>query len=172
MASIDVQDRRGLRTRALMEFLLGTGLRIFEALSLNRDEIDWKKQETKVIGKGNKERKVYITDRAKEWVDAYLETRKDDCPALFVTFSKNPIRLKQFDLSKLFRRYVKKSGIRTHVTPHVFRHTAASIMLRNGCDIRYIQEILGHSDIKTTVKYYIRVDKAAVKAAHKKFLKF
>jgi len=50
--------------------------------------------------------------------------------------------------------------------------TAASIMLRNGCDIRYIQKILGHSDIKTTVKYYIRVDKAAVKAVHKKFLKF
>jgi len=172
MGSININTRIGMRMRALMEFLLGTGLRIFEALSLDRDEIDWNKQECLVIGKGNKQRKIYISDRAKKWVEAYLKTRKDDCTALFITFDKKPVRLKQFDLSKLFRRYVAKSGIRTHVTPHVFRHTAASIMLRNGCDIRYIQEILGHADIKTTVKYYIRVDEAAVKAAHRQFLKF
>lgn len=172
MDSMNLNDRRDLRMRALAELLLSSGLRISEALSLNRGDIDWKNSEGMVIGKGNKQGKFYTTDRAKEFIDLYLETRKDDCPALFVTFSKHPIRLKQFDLSKLFKRYAARAGIKTKLTPHIFRHTTASILRREGADISDVQRILRHENVATTSRYYLHIDNAAIKAAYKKFLKY
>lgn len=171
LGSMNTETSQGLRMRALTEFLLGTGLRISEALSLNHAEIDWQNLESTVIGKGNKQRTIFITPGAKLWALRYLDSRKDTNPALFVTFGK-PERLKQYDLSKIFKCYARVAGITKKLTPHILRHTAATIMLRNGCNIRYIQEILGHSDIETTAKYYLGTDKQATKAAHAKFLRY
>jgi len=168
---INVNDKRGLRIRALMEFLLGTGMRISEALSLNRGDIDWNNQETMVVGKGNKQRSIFITSRAKLWLEQYLASRQDEEQALFVTFGDLK-RLTRFDLSKQFKRYSLKAGLAKKVTPHLLRHSAATLMLKNGCDIRYIQELLGHSDIQTTAQYYLGTDKRSLKEAHAKFLKF
>lgn len=162
---------RGLRQRALVEFLLGTGLRISEALSFNRD-IDWEEGSAMVVGKGDKQRKIFITERARYWLKEYLSARKDDYPALFVTYGNNPKRLQRYDLSKQFRLLASKAGITKHLTPHVLRHTAATIMMQNGCPITYIQELLGHSDIKTTAKYYLGTDDRSLREAHSKYLKF
>ena len=172
IGSIRSNTKPGLRMKALMSVLLASGMRISEALSLSWDDIDWEHKEAVIIGKGNKQRTVYFNDEALGWLRSYKLTRKDKNPALFVTFAKEPKRMRPYDLSKQFKHYVQKAGIKKKVTPHILRHTMATIMSINGADIRLIQQILGHSDIETTAKYYLGIDQQAVKAAHNKYLDF
>ncbi|MHB8871036.1 MAG: tyrosine-type recombinase/integrase [Candidatus Doudnabacteria bacterium] len=174
--SIKIHDSRkhvlmiGLRFRVLVEVLLGTGMRISEALSLNRDTVDFEKAEAKIIGKGNKERTVFFSSRSLDWVKYYLSKRKDNEEALFVTswFS----RLKTVDVSKLFRTHRKRAGIVKKLTPHILRHTVATTLLFNGCPIAHVKEILGHERMETTCRYYLGVDKRKAKEAHKVYLNF
>ncbi len=162
----------GIRMRALMEILLASGMRISEALSLNRDSIDWEKREASIIGKGNKPRDVFFSERALSYLKVYLEQRKDNNEALFITLGKVR-RWTSHDMSKAFKRYVARAGLgKRKITPHVLRHTAATLMLNNGSDIMFIKDLLGHSDIKTTAKYYLGVDKTALKAMRDKYLVF
>jgi integrase/recombinase XerD len=161
----------GLRLRAIVETLLGSAMRISEALSLNGDGIDWKRREARIIGKGNKERTVFFTDRALRWIKRYLESRSDDCPALFVC-QNGRTRLKRDDLWRYFDRHRKLAGIKKRVTPHIMRHTAATQLLFNGCPIGHIKEILGHERLETTCRYYLGLDHRAAKAAHQKYLRY
>ena len=170
--SISAYTKQGLRMKALMSVLLVSGMRISELLSLNKDDIDWERKEATIIGKGNKQRTVYFNDEALGWLRAYQLKREDKNEALFVAFGNNPNRLKSYDLSRQFKHYVKDAGIKKKVTPHILRHTMATNMSINGADIRLIQQILGHSDIETTAKYYLGVDQRAVKEAHHKYLDF
>jgi integrase/recombinase XerD len=172
LENIKADTKPGLRMKALMAVLLASGMRISEALSLNKDDIDWENKETVIIGKGNKERTVYFNDESLGWLRAYLLKRNDANEALFVTFRKNPQRMKPYDLSKQFKHYSQKAGIKKKLTPHILRHTMATIMSINGADIRQIQQILGHSDIETTAKYYLGTDQEAVRQAHTKYLKY
>ncbi len=160
----------GLKFRTLVEVLLGTAMRISEALSLNRDSIDFEKKEAKIIGKGSKERTVFFSDRSLEWVKQYLLERKDEEKALFIT--QRFKRLTRDDVNSLFRRYAKKSGINKKITPHILRHTAATTLLFNGCPISHVKEILGHERLETTCKYYLGVDKRKAKEAHHQYLSF
>lgn len=163
-------NMNGLRFRTLVEVLLGTGMRISEALSLNRDSIDFEKREAKIIGKGNKERTVFFTERALHWVKLYLEHREDNAEPLFITY--NQTRLPRYDLSKLFQNYVKHSAVKKKITPHILRHTVATQLLFNGCPISHVKEILGHERLETTCHYYLGVDKRKAKEAHGKYLSF
>lgn len=88
-----------------------------------------------IIGKGNKERLICFTDRAIGWLKKYLVSRTDDHEALFVAFGSNN-RMTQYDLSKLFKHYTQLSGIKKRVTPHMLRHTMATLLLRCGCNIK------------------------------------
>lgn len=160
----------GLRFRVLVEVLLGTGMRISEALSLDRDKIDFEKKEAKIIGKGNKERMVFFTDRALDWVRRYVENRKDEEAPLFIT--NKFTRMRTVDISRVFKHYQKKSGVNKKITPHILRHTTATTLLFNGCPISHVKEILGHERLETTCKYYLGVDKRKAKEAHSKFLSF
>ena len=169
--SINTDSHYGLRMRALMELLIASGMRISEALSLNRDSISWETNEAMIIGKGNKQRDIFITERAAEWLKKYLAGRTDSNPALFVTFGTVE-RLNRHDLGKEFRRYAVKAGLKKKVTPHILRHSMATLMLHNGVDITYIKDLLGHSSIETTAQYYLGTDKKALKEAHSKYLKF
>lgn len=162
--------RDGLRFRTLVEVLLGTGMRISEALSLNRDSINFEKKEAKIIGKGNKERTVFFNDRCLEWVKRWLEVREDSHPALFITQSGT--RWSKDDIEWLFRRYAKKAGITKKVTPHILRHTMATNLLFNGCPVSHVKEILGHERLETTCRYYLGLDKSKAKEAHEKFLNY
>lgn len=160
----------GLRFRALVEVLLGTGMRISEALSLNRDSIDFEKMEAKIIGKGNKERTVFFSERSLEWVKYLLEQRTDQNEALFVTQGGN--RWLKGDINKLFQRHAKKAGIQKHLTPHTIRHSFATHLLFNGCPINHVKELLGHDRLETTCRFYLGLDKGKAKEAHGKFLNY
>jgi len=132
----------GLRFRALVETLLGTGMRISESLSLKRKDINWEKKEAKIISKGNKERMVFFTDRALEWIDIYLAKRYDDNEALFITTGYPPKKLSINDISRFFKTARLNSKIDKPITPHLLRHTVATNLVFNGCPIVHVKEIL------------------------------
>jgi len=161
----------GLRFRALVEALLGSAMRIGELLSLDRDQIDYRNREARIIGKGNKERTVFFTDRALDWLSRYLRVRADNHPALFVC-QDGQSRLKQVDIWRPFARVRRLAGINKPVRPHLLRHTAATQLLFNGCPVGHIKEILGHKRLETTCRYYLGLDLRAAKLAHQQYLRY
>jgi integrase/recombinase XerD len=169
IGTINTSRLNELRFRAIVETILGTGMRISEVLSLNRKDIDWKKKEAKIVGKGNKERTVFFTDQALEWIRRFLETRHDSCEAIFVTRG-DPRRLSTGDIWRFFKRHREKARITKKLTPHILRHTVATNLVFNGCPIVHVKEILGHERLDTTCKYYLGVDRALAKKAHKQYL--
>jgi integrase/recombinase XerD len=154
-----------------VETILGSALRISEVLSLDRHQLDAKTHEVKVIGKGRKERSAFLTDRAFYWLNRYLSVREDNNPAVFVT-TDGKRRLKRTDIWRSFGRHKAAAGIIKPLTPHILRHTAATQLLFNGCPIGHIKEILGHSRLETTCRYYLGLDSRAAKAAHLKYLTY
>jgi integrase/recombinase XerD len=158
-----------LRFRAIVETILGTGMRISEVLSLNRKDIIWDMKEAKIVGKGNKERRVFFTDRALKWIIRYLERRTDSCEALFITKGE-PQRLTPGDMWRFFKTHRLKSKINKKITPHILRHTVATNLVFNGCPIVHVKEILGHERLDTTCRYYLGVDKELARKAHGQFL--
>jgi integrase/recombinase XerD len=168
---IDTKTWNGFRFRVLVEVLLGTGMRIGEAMSLNRKSIDWDKREAKIVGKGNKERRIFFTERSLSWLRRYLEKREDTNEAVFVT--KKPFnRLHRDDIWRFFDRHRRLAKIDKKLTPHILRHTVATNLVFNGCPIVHVKEILGHERLDTTCKYYLGVDKEKAKKAHRQYLNF
>ena len=170
--AIYIKKITGLRFRVLVETLLGTGMRISEALSLNRKTINWERREAKIVGKGNKERTVFFTKRSLEWIRKYLERRSDDFEAVFITNGKIPRRLSTNNISRYFAYNKEKARIDKKITPHILRHTVATNLVFNGCPIVHVKEILGHEKLDTTCKYYLGVDKEKAKQAHREYLNF
>ncbi len=142
----------GLRFRALVECLLGSAARIGELLSLDRQSMDFENREARVIGKGNKQRVLFFTDRAITWLKLYLSTRRDGDPSLFAS-RHGQSRLSRADLWRPFNRYRLRAGLSKPVRPHLLRHTAATQLLFNGCPVGHIKEILGHERLETTCRY-------------------
>lgn len=141
------------RDRAIIEFLLSTGCRVSEACSVNRDQIDYYKKELEVIGKGNKQRTVYLTDNSLVYIKKYLDSRKDDNEALFVSINRNSSRLKIGTIEDILTKIGNKANI-PNVHPHRFRHTLCNELLDKGVDVVTVREILGHSSLDTTMIYY------------------
>jgi len=161
-----------VRFRALVEVLLGTGARISEVLSLDRSDIDFERKQAKIIGKGRKQRVLFFTDRALEWLGQYLARRRDDDSPLFVSRGV-PARRLTYEVAKnLFRAANKRARLRKKVTSHILRHTMATTLLFNGCPIGHIKELLGHERLDTTCRYYLAVDIRAARAAHQTFLRY
>lgn len=161
-----------LRFRALVEMLLGTGARISEILSLDRREVDSQTREVKIVGKGRKQRILFFTDRALEWLGRYLESRQDDEQPLFVTRGHPPRRLSYDAVKTVFQRFARLARLKKRVTPRVLRHTMATTLLFNGCPIGHIKELLGHERLDTTCRYYLGLDVRAAGEAHRKFLRY
>lgn len=153
----NVKTPKGLRDRALFEVLYSSALRNEELINLDLYDVN-EKDGTIFIrqGKGSKDRVVPIGKVALEWLRKYLEEvrryyAKADELALFVTLWGD--RIKQKSLIYMIHTYVTQSGIQKRITPHVFRHTCATHMLQGGADIRYVQEMLGHTSAHTTEIY-------------------
>jgi site-specific recombinase XerD len=161
-----------LRLRALSEVLLGTGARISEVLQLRRDDVNFEKREARTIGKGNKERVLFFTERSLLWLGRYLERRQDDIEALFACQGDPPRPLVYESVKAMFKRAGRRAGISKRVTAHILRHTMATTLLFNGCPIGHIKELLGHERLDTTCRYYLGLDKRAAKEAHEKFLSY
>lgn len=154
---------RKCRMMALIVFLLQTGARIGEALSINIQDIDRQNKEVGIIGKGAKPRTLFLTDNTVFWIDKYLSMRKDQNEALFVC-SNGRSRWQQTDVGRTFRRYKQLSGIKKYFRIHSLRHTFATQYLMKGAGINIVQTALGHSDAVTTLKYYAgAVNKSKVK---------
>jgi len=157
-----------LRDIAILETLFSTGLRISELVSLDRDKINLKRGEFSVRGKGDKIRIAFLSDRARAALFAYLEIRHDDCPAVFVSGTKNVGRLTPRSVQRLVEKYARLAGITKHVTPHVLRHSFATDLLMNGADIRSVQSMLGHASI-TTTQIYTHITDQQLRDVHKAF---
>lgn len=162
--AIDSNSFTGLRLRTLVEVLLTTGLRISEALSLDRSPFESGETEVRIVGKGKKTRMVYFPEATIGWIQRLLRLRGDDCPAVFVT-TGHPRRWTRNDLSKYFQQLKIDAGIDKPVTPHILRHTYCTNLRDNGTDITLIKELAGHSDIQTTAKYYLGSNKQALRDA-------
>lgn len=163
-------DRHGLCFRTLVEVLAATGMRISEALSLDRTAMDSRDHEAKIVGKGGKERTVFFSERAMRWLRRYCDSRTDRDAALFLS-ARSGRRLERHEAQRMCHICAKRSGITKRVTLHTLRHTFATTLLRNGCPIGHIQGLLGHERLETTCRYYLGVlDNKELKKAHERFL--
>ncbi len=177
LAEIDTETETGLRDRAIIELLFSGGLRVSELTKLNRDSINLSRREFIVRGKGNKDRPIFISEAAADWVEQYLEKRTDTLAPLFLNNSRNLQavdtsgdyrRLTPRSVERIVQKYAKLAGITKHVSPHTLRHSFATDLLMNGADLRSVQAMLGHSDISTT-QIYTHVTDPHLKEVHEKF---
>ena len=130
-----------------------------------------------VRGKGQKDRPVFISKSAAEHISAYLKTRTDNLPALFLSYSKRHAtpntsgdyrRLSARSIQRMVGQYARLAGITKHVSPHTMRHSFATDLLMNGADLRSVQSMLGHSNISTT-QVYTHVTDQHLKDIHDRF---
>lgn len=157
LAIVEKEENEFLKARnlLLLEILFDTGLRVSEAVNIEINNINKKEQSIKVLGKGNKERIVYYGDYAKNYLEDYLNLRRNinivDKDYLFL--NKNYTRLTRRGVEYLISDISKKALLRQKISPHTLRHSFATEMLNNGCDIRSVQELLGHKSLSTTGIY-------------------
>ncbi len=156
-----------LRDLVIIDFLFSTGMRVGEIVKLNKSDLDLEAKECIVIGKGNKQRKVYFDARTKLEIKQYLSSRKDNEKALFVSLFKPFKRLEISGIEIALRKIGKKLNIKIH--PHKFRRTLATKAIDKGMPIEQVQKMLGHAKIDTTLEYAM-VDENNVKISHKKYL--
>lgn len=166
----------GLRDRAILELLFSSGLRVSELVNLNREDINLKRKEFMVRGKGQKDRPIFISEAAVWWLNQYISKRDDNSRPLFIRYSGtkkvnvsgNFYRLTARSVQRLVARYALLAGITKHVSPHTLRHSFATDLLMNGADLRSVQAMLGHSNISTT-QIYTHVTDPHLKSIHEKF---
>ncbi len=167
----DINDKFGLRDRAILEVFYSSGIRRREMIKLQLEHVDWSR-ETLFIreGKGNKDRFIPIGERALLWINKYLEEVRPvlhpskEEKTLFLNYKGKPVSDK--NLTYIVKQYLLKAGIEKTGACHILRHTVATLMLENGADIRYIQELLGHTKLETT-EIYTRVTITKLKEVHK-----
>lgn len=139
------------RDRLIFEMLYSTGLRVSELSNIKLKDIDMKEKSIKVLGKGNKERYVYYSNHASHALKEYLDIRNTKSEYLFIN-SKDE-RLSRQSIEDIVNKRIKKISLMHHISPHTLRHTFATDMLKNGADIRVVQELLGHKKLSTTEIY-------------------
>ncbi|MBO1515649.1 tyrosine-type recombinase/integrase [Metabacillus sp. BG109] len=157
-----------LRERALMEVMYSTGCRLSEIQNLKTSDINIQEMNARVIGKGDKERVVYLSFKALHHLRSYLKSRDDECEFLFVT-ERRPIRkMSDRNIERIVDQIEARANISKKLSPHTFRHTFATLAMENGADLADVQQLLGHEDPATTL-IYSHVSEERKKQAHKKY---
>lgn len=164
-----MRDHAGCqRDLAIIDLLASTGMRVGELVRLNRSDIDFEGRECVVLGKGNKQRKVYFDARTKIHLQNYLRSRADTDEALFVSLQKPHNRLQISGVEIRLRELGQRLEI-NKVHPHKFRRTLATMAIDKGMPIEQVQQLLGHQSVDTTLQYAM-VNQANVKASHRKYI--
>jgi integrase/recombinase XerD len=157
LAAPPPDDPVAIRDGAILELLYACGLRASELTGLDADRVDLEGLQVRVIGKGNRERRVPMGEPARERLHRYLAgpratwTAQTPTPAVFV--SQRGRRLARETVWRLVQRWSRAAGVTGHVTPHTFRHSFATHLLEGGADLRVVQTLLGHASISTTQLY-------------------
>lgn len=157
-----------LRDLAIIDVLSSTGIRVGELVNLNIADVDFEKRECVVMGKGNKQRKVYFDARTKIHLYEYIASRYDETKALFVSLNNPHNRLSIRGIETILHK-VGSNLKSTKVHPHKFRRTLATKAIDKGMPIEQVQVLLGHSQIDTTLRYAM-VNQNNVKASHRKYI--
>lgn len=181
-----------LRDKAILEVLFSTGMRVGELVHLTRDDVNLKRDEFAVRGKGGKVRVVFLSPDARGWLKKYIDARGDPSPYLFIRHDraaggkhrrlKSPPKaggktsgveepaepLTARSVERLVQRYARAAGIVKPVHPHTLRHSFATDLLRGGAQLREVQAMLGHASV-TTTQIYTHVTEQHLREAHRKF---
>jgi site-specific recombinase XerD len=177
LAAPDTSTKEGKRDKAILELFFSTGLRLAELRSLNRLDLNFQTREISVRGKRSKIRVVFLSDRAVDAIKQYLECRLDHLHPLFIrnhSLATNVMppgeefRLSRISIYQGVKKYARQAGIVSNPSPHTLRHSFATDLLRNGADLRSVQELLGHKDLSTT-QIYTHVTNPQLKEVHQKF---
>ncbi len=157
-----------VRDLAIIDMLASTGMRVGELVKLDRSDVDFENRECIVLGKGNKQRKVYFDARTKIHLQSYLRSRTDDNPALFVSLQKPNNRLLISGVEIRLRELGRKLDL-SKVHPHKFRRTLATMAIDKGMPIEQVQQLLGHQSVDTTLQYAM-VNQNNVKLSHHRYI--
>lgn len=155
--SINLDNFYGKRNRCILEVLYATGVRVSELVNIKLSDIDFDNGTIKVTGKGNKERIVYFLDYPKKYMLDYIENGRNvmlnnkPCEYLFINKLGNKLTTRGVEL--IIKDIISKTSIKSNVTPHTIRHTFATHLLNEGCDIMSVKELLGHESLKATQVY-------------------
>jgi integrase/recombinase XerC len=165
-------DPVGARDRAVLELLYGGGIRVGELVGLDLDAVDLGRREVRVLGKGRKERVVPLGEPAVDALRTYLAKGRDrlmreGSPAAALFYNRRGRRLGPRDVRALVSRYASRIRPGARVSPHTFRHTYATHLLEGGADLRAVQELLGHIDLRTT-QIYTRVSRERLRRVYER----
>ncbi len=162
----------GLRDRAMLELMYGTGVRVSELLALNKEDINTTAGFLRCLGKGRKERIIPVNQTSIDWIERYLIKSRSILVknhlerTLFV--NANGRKMSRQGFFKILSGYIKKAQINKEVTPHTLRHSFATHLLENGADLRAVQEMLGHADISTT-QIYTHLTRARIREVYQQY---
>ncbi len=164
-----VDEEYGARDRAILEVVYGAGLRISELINLNLTDLNLKGGWVKVLGKGSKERIVPLGREACRWVRLYLRKRRIETTNKLPLFcNRYGKRLSRQACWKIIKKYSQKAGITKKISPHTLRHSFATHLLSRDADLRFVQELLGHTNISTT-QIYTHITQERLKKVYKKY---
>lgn len=173
----NTSTKEGKRDAAMLHLFFSTGMRLAELRGLNRKDLNFTTREISIRGKRGKIRVVFVSDRAADALKEYIDCRLDHLHPLFIRnhdrASKamppgEEFRLSRISIYQVVKKYARQAGIVSHPSPHTLRHSFATDLLRNGADLRSVQEMLGHKDLSTT-QIYTHVTNPHLKEVHKKF---
>jgi integrase/recombinase XerD len=166
--AIDLATPAGLRTRVLLEVLYATGMRIGEAISMDRSDVDWENKEALITNvKTKAKEKVYFTDRSLEWLKRYVNSRKDKNPALFISGRERMVRASSGGYIRThLKQLADKLGIRKKIKHHLFRKTYVTHLLQHKADIIAVRDLARHKSEQTTLENYAAFDDELAKEAH------
>ena len=167
LTSVNGSDILSLRNRAMLEVLYATGLRVSELINLKFDNVNVEEKFVRIVGKGKKERLIPFTDVAQLYLKSYLQNRKKTkSDFVFLTRLGKPIS--RIEFWRQLKNIAIAAGITKKISPHMLRHSFATHILSAGADIRFVQEMLGHSSISTT-QIYTHLTGEHIKQQHKKY---
>lgn len=171
LLNIEINTPYDARNKAIFELLYSTGLRISELINLELANIDLEENLIRVMGKGSKERIIPFGDYAKDALNVYLNNYRhliNKKNSTFVFLNNLGNKLSRQYIFKIIKLECMKKGIRKNVSPHTLRHTYATHLLKNGADLRIIQELLGHENL-TTTQIYTHLDNETLKNDYDEF---